>query len=70
MNRITNSVLLDRLAKLSDEQPLLGECSTQVFFQLKNGKVLNFGITDDDVADKKGLWVRLLDGNNYKPSYK
>ncbi|MCD6301058.1 MAG: hypothetical protein J7L82_03195 [Staphylothermus sp.] len=34
-----------------------GDASIQVLFILSNGKTLRFGITDDDVTDKPGLWV-------------
>ena len=34
-----------------------GSASSQVLFMLANGKTLRFGVTDDDVTDKPGLWV-------------
>lgn len=39
-----------------------GDCSVQVVFQLKNGKVLRFGITDEDVARGQGLWFDQFPG--------
>ncbi len=41
-----------------------GECSIQVVIPLKNGEWLRIGITDDDVADTKGLWFDQYEGLN------
>ena len=45
-----------------------GDASCQVIFQLKNGKNLRIGITDDDLCDKDsiGLWVDQYEGLKIK----
>lgn len=45
-----------------------GCASIQVMFQLKNGKNLRIGITDDDLCDRnhKGLWVDQYGGLKIK----
>jgi len=48
---------IDKLKKLDGAINLDGECSAQVLFELKNGKTLRIGITDDDVATELGLWA-------------
>lgn len=56
--------LINKLAKVPGACTFLGECSTQVSFRLKNGKVLRFGVTDDDVAEKQGLWFDMCEINH------
>ena len=47
---------IDKLKKLDGAIPYDGDCSSQVIFRLANGKTLRIGITDDDVAETKGIW--------------
>lgn len=39
----------------------LGEASLSVYIPLKNGEELRMGITDEDVAEKPGLWAYVLE---------
>ena len=45
-----------RLKTLDGAIPYDGDASVQVVFKLANGKTLRIGVTDDDVADRPGLW--------------
>jgi hypothetical protein len=44
-----------------------GECSYQAHFRLPNGQWFRIGVTDDDVADKPGLWCDVVGEPNGRP---
>ncbi len=67
---MSDSELLAELIKVSPETPMLGECHTSTFIHLSDGKILRFGITDEDVAEQQGLWVKLVNKKEHKPIYK
>lgn len=51
------------LEDLPGAKPFMGECSHQVFFELKDGGVLRIGSTDDDVSRYPGrphIWVDIV----------
>lgn len=54
--------LIHKLKQLDGAISYDGECSTQVVFELKNGKTLRIGITDDDVAEVPGIWCDQYQG--------
>lgn len=50
--------LLDVIEKLLDSSAISrGECSRIAYLELKDGRTLRLGITDDDVAVTLGLWA-------------
>lgn len=52
------------LKKLDGAISYDGDASVQVVFKLANGKTLRIGVTDDDVADRPGLWCDQYEGLN------
>lgn len=55
------------LKKLDGAIKYDGDASVQVMFKLANGKTLRIGITDDDVAERKGIWCDQYQGLAIKP---
>lgn len=50
--------LIQQLKKLDGAISYDGDASVQVIFQLKSGKTLRFGVTDDDVTENPGvMWI-------------
>lgn len=47
-----------KLAKLEGGKLDHGECFCGASFKLANGKILQFGLCDDDVAGELGITVR------------
>ncbi len=48
---------IGKLQRLDGAINFDGDCSCQVMFELKNGKTLRIGVTDDDVTNELGIWV-------------
>jgi hypothetical protein len=58
----TGLKIVDYLLTLDGAMPYHGDASWQVIFKLANGKTLRLGVTDDDVAQVKGLWIDQYEG--------
>lgn len=54
--------IIDELKKMDGAIDYDGDCSCQVVFKLANGKTLRFYVTDDDVAEVKGLRIDQYEG--------
>jgi hypothetical protein len=60
-----NSVsLIQELKKVKGAISYDGDCSTQVLLPTTDNKYLRVGVTDDDVAEKPGIWFDYYEGLN------
>jgi hypothetical protein len=56
--------LIQELKKVKGAISYDGDCSVQVLLPTTDNKYLRVGVTDDDVAEKPGIWFDYYEGLN------